>query len=127
MTPSHGGGIRQVPCLGPRSGPMFGATQWSHAWGHAVVPCLGPFATKISRSIVWRGVWYCAPGVFALTHQRPQSILCQLSRKIRQNLSNISYWYLLFDINPLRRFEASPSALESQKTPGANPPNNGFM
>ena len=28
-------GYSQVPCLGPRSGPMFGATQWSHAWGHA--------------------------------------------------------------------------------------------
>ena len=40
-----------------------------------------------NASIVCRGVWNFAPGVFALTHQRPQATLSQLFRKILANLS----------------------------------------
>ena len=85
LTPSHGGGICQVPCLGPRSGPMLGATQWSHAWDHAVVPTIFffdlqktfllaifiNFQAKMSNSIVWRGYRKSAWWVYAQTHQRP--------------------------------------------------------
>ena len=92
MTPSHGWGILRshvwghavVPCLGPRSGPMFGATQWSHAWGHAVVPCLGP-RSKLWSTQILHFFHFQYPSLTKFKNQSWPKIAPRIAFKIHQN------------------------------------------
>ena len=89
---SHAWGHAVVPCLGPRSGPMLGATQWSHVWDHAVVPTIFFFDfKKIFYPWISRGMRFSAlcPGGYNLRlTQRPT-----MSRVLG------FWWFLNLDID----------------------------